>query len=225
MFQLSRVLFVLQLLHGGFEQSPSLILICLDCLFPLLSVFVSLSPLRAESSQGCKVLLFPQLLSITPVTTRLSITSTSDPHSADRACWHTNTRIKKKKGGGDWKDEEKGGVLVSTCWVSLENLRRHRRIHTAGHQLCRYHFNFGHIYSASLHVASNHALLPCQHELLFLPNWRSHLAAAENHGARHTCKNRHGGTNGQSWRSRGKSEVKQFAALICQRTPKVRYFL
>lgn len=58
--------------------------------FPL-SLFLSPSPPQGWKLWGSKVSLFPQLLSIALVTARLSITSTSDPHRADQACWHTHT--------------------------------------------------------------------------------------------------------------------------------------
>lgn len=83
-----------------------IVLICLDCLFALLSVFVSSSPSGLDAS-GCKVPFFPQLLSITPVTAQLSITPASDPHWEGPARWHTN--IPPKKQG--FRRQMKGWVL------------------------------------------------------------------------------------------------------------------
>lgn len=210
-------------------QSPSLMFICLDCLFSPSFCLCLLVPLRAESSEGCKVLLFPQLLSIIPVTTQLSISSTSAPYWADRACWHTNTHIKKEGGcGGGGTGKMKRGILSAPAGS-------HRRIcrdtdaftltYTLQGTSCVGTTLISAIFTQPPSMSPSTMLSYRVSKATLPPNCRNHLAAAENHAARHTSKKRHGGSRGQSYRSHGKSEVKQFHTLICQHTPKVRYFL
>lgn len=74
----------------------------------------SLSPPQGWKLWGCKVPLFPQLLSIAPVTAQLSITSTSRSHR----CWHTHIYMLHTKQVGE-------GGPVSTSWAS-QNLQGHR---------------------------------------------------------------------------------------------------
>lgn len=111
-------------------------IICLDSLFRL-SLYLSLSPPQGWKQWGCKVPLFPQLLSIALVTVRLSITLRSDPHRADQACWHarhthTHTQNRVCRGSGEMK-----GVLSAPAGPHWRICRRrrytHTCIHTAGH--------------------------------------------------------------------------------------------
>lgn len=122
-------------------ESPSLCagLICLDCLFPFSRrIAASLASPQGGKLWGCKVLLFPQLLTITPVTVRLSITSSHQTHTEqiEPAGIQTHIIHKKKRRGlrGEWRDE---GGPVSTCCASPENVHRCTHIYTHHRaQLC-----------------------------------------------------------------------------------------
>lgn len=170
--QPSRTSFVLQSCFM-LMLSPSLsiiLVICLDCLVLLsVSLSLSLSPPQGWKQQGCKVPVFPQLLSITPVTAGLSITSKSDPLWAHQACWYTHTKWGLEQ---EWRDE---GGPVSACWVSLE---RHRYTHTP-HTHCKALLVKGTSLILVIFIQPPSTLPPtvlkCQHE-----PW-----AAENHVAEH----------------------------------------
>lgn len=166
-------------------ESPSLCagLICLDCLFPFsLRIAASLASPQGGKLWGCKVLLFPQLLTITPVTVRLSITSSHQTHTEqiEPAGIQTHIIHKKKETGFTGGVERWRGSCQHLLRLTGKCAQMHTHIHTPqSTTLWRYLFNIGRIYSASLYVASNHADLQCQQGLLC---WEPRCKA-------HTCRN------------------------------------
>lgn len=124
-------------------ESPSLCagLICLDCLFPFsLRIAASFASPQGGKLWGCKVLLFPQLLTITPVTVRLSITSSHQTHTEQIEPAGIQTHIihrdKKKETGFTGGVERWRGSCQHLLRLTGKCAQMHTHIHTPQSTSC-----------------------------------------------------------------------------------------